>query len=312
VDPLRRELPIAEATDNEATRMLYERLDPGDVETMEQRLDADLREIWERATPEERMTLALPFCIHLGVEGVAERTGLLAVVPPDEVHAMGRGPLAAGGSFYYADLVLEALRRGGADPFAQRAALDFGCSSGRVVRVMRAVLPAVEWHACDPNADAIQWASRNLPGIDFLVSEQEPPLPFEDGALDFAYAISIWSHFAESAALRWLEEMHRILRPGALLVLTVQGLNSIAHFGAHGGWPADDLEQAVADLNARGFHYHDAFGDAGDWGVASPEWGMAFLTPEWLAAKTTPRWALVWFAPGRAERNQDVVVLLRR
>jgi SAM-dependent methyltransferase len=304
VDPLRRELPIAEATDREASRVLYERLHPGDVETMVERLEPDLREIWEGASPDERMTLALAFSIHTGVEGAAERTGLLAPEPPEDVHAMGRGPLAAGGSVYYADLVLEALRHGGMDPFAQRAALDFGCSSGRVTRALRTVLPDVEWHACDPNVAAIDWASENLPGIDFRVSGQEPPLPFAAASLDFVYAISIWSHFAEAAALRWLDEMHRLLRPGGLLTLTVQGFNSIAHFRG----PA----QAVADLYARGFHYYDAFGEAGDWGVASPEWGMAFLTPEWLAAHATPEWSLQWFAPGRAERNQDVVALLRR
>ena len=301
VNPLRRDLPVVLPAEREATRLLHGRLDPSEIEEMQRRLDPDMCTILDGAEPEDRMTVELAFCVHLGL---AARTGLLAVEPPEDVHSMARGPLAAGGSVYYADLVLEALRRGGADPFAQRAALDLGCSSGRVVRVLRTVLPDTAWHGCDPNAAAIQWASENLPGIDFFVSRQEPPLPLADGVLDFAYAISIWSHFAEGAALRWLDEMRRIVRPGGLLILTVQGLNSIAFFGGPAG--------AVANLYARGFHYYDAFGETGDWGVKSPEWGMAFLTPEWLAAKATPEWALAWFAPGRAERNQDVVVLLRR
>jgi SAM-dependent methyltransferase len=301
VDPLRRDLPVVLPGEREVTRRLHDRLDPSEVEEMRRSLDAEMRAILEGGEPDDRMTVELAFCVHLGM---AEKTGLVAAMPPDDVHSMARGPMAAGGSVYYADLVTEALRRGGADPFAQRAALDFGCSSGRVVRVLKAALPGVAWHGCDPNSAAIRWASENLPGIDFRVSGQEPPLPLGDASLDFVYAISIWSHFAEAAALRWLDEMRRIVRPGGLLVLTVQGFNSIAFFGG----PAE----AVADLYARGFHYYDLFGEAGDWGVKSPEWGMAFLTPEWLLAHATPQWSLQWFAPGRAERNQDVVVLVRR
>ena len=44
--------------------------------------------------------------------------------------------------------------------------LDFGCSSGRVVRALAAAWPEAEWHGCDPNADAIAWAREHLPGID--------------------------------------------------------------------------------------------------------------------------------------------------
>ena len=311
VDALRRELPVAEPSESEASRLLFERLERADVDEMERRLDSELRSIWDQARPEDRMALALAFCLHVGVEGAAERTGLSAATPPEDVHSMGRGPLATGGAFYYADLVLEALGRGGADPFTLRAGLDFGCSSGRVVRVLRAVLPDAELSGCDPNAPAVRWASDNIPGVDFSVSPQEPPLPYDDGSFDFVYAISIWSHFGEAAAVRWLDEMRRVLRPGGLLVLTVQGPHSIAYFGSRGLWYRDDLAQAVADLSASGFHYREAFGKGGDWGVENPEWGMAFLTPEWLLVHTTPRWAVRWLATGRAEGNQDVVVLQR-
>ena len=95
--------------------------------------------------------------------------------------------------------------------------LDFGCSSGRVVRVLAAAFPELDWHGCDPIPDAIEWARANLPGIAFERSPEYPPLPYADGQFDFAFAISIWSHFAEGAALDWLREMHRVLRPGGRL-----------------------------------------------------------------------------------------------
>jgi len=307
---LRRELPPALPAEGEATRRLYELLDAGDIAAMEARLEPAVRQVWEGATGEDRMAAALSFSLFYGVPGVAEKTGLIAAMPPDEVHSMGRGPLAAGGSFYYADLVLEALRRTGGDP--PRRALDFGCSSGRVVRVLKAVLPEVEWHGCDPNAGAIEWARANLPGIGFDVSPTEPPLPYGDESFDLVYAISIWSHYGERSALRWLGEMRRVLRPGGLLVFTVHGQQSIAHFARSSTMKVDDLPETAADLYSRGFHYRDWFADGSDHGVRQKDWGMAFLTPEWLLTNVTPEWSLRWFAPGRAEENQDAVVLLRR
>src|SRR5205823_5415503 len=125
--------------------------------------------------------------------------------PPDSVHAMARGPLAAGGSISAADMVLEAIGGSEGELPALRRALDFGASSGRVVRVLAADLHDVEWEACDPNAGAIEWAAQEIPGVRFFVSPQEPPLPVPDGRYDLVFAISVWSHFAEDAARAWFD-----------------------------------------------------------------------------------------------------------
>ena len=312
LDLLRREPPPTPQPPNEATATLYQRLSEDDVAALDARLSDEHRALLESAADEHRRQVALALSIHYGVEGVPERTGLSPSAPPEEVHATSRGPLAAGGVYYYGDLVLEALRRGGMDPFAQRRGLDFGCSSGRVVRVLQAVLPDIEWHACDPNAGAIEWAGKHLPAIDFRTSAQEPPLPYDDGSLDFVYAISIWSHFAEGAALRWLAEMRRLIRPGGLLVITTHGFHALSFFAEHDLWPIERLLQIAQELYTRGFAYRDVFGPEGDHGVKSSEWGLAFLTPEWLLANATPEWSVGWHAPGRVEQNQDVYVLTRR
>ncbi len=60
---------------------------------------------------------------------------------------MARGPLAAAGGIYDADMVVDALiERGGATSNAISAPrLDFGCSSGRLLRVLAAAYPGVRW-----------------------------------------------------------------------------------------------------------------------------------------------------------------------
>jgi SAM-dependent methyltransferase len=192
------------------------------------------------------------------------------------------------------------------------SALDFGCSSGRAVRVLAAAYPDVDWHGCDPNREAIEWASENLPGIDFSVSPQHPPLEFEDAKFDLVFAISIWSHFAEEPALAWLAEMRRIVRPGGVLVATAHGYRTMALEEEGGRRTPELLSEIAGALYERGFWYRAEFGDQGDWGVKDPGWGSAFLTPEWLLSHTTADWRLAGFAPGRVERNQDLYVLERR
>jgi SAM-dependent methyltransferase len=275
-------------------------------------LPGDARAAWDAAGEEERTYLRVMFAVWQDAPGFCECSGLLPADPPEHVHAMARGPLAAGGGLNAADVVADALEAAGVRPSGARRALDFGGSSGRVVRVLQAAFPEIEWHSCDPNADAIAWAAEHLPAVGFHVSPQEPPLPFPEAHFDVVYAISVWSHFAEAAALRWFEEMHRIIRPGGVLVPTVQSWQTTHHLAAHQLWNVRDVRRAIANLYRSGHHYQSVFGPGGDFGVESESWGFAILSAEWLSRKLTPAWEVVLWRPGALEANQDVVVLRRR
>lgn len=307
----RRQVPPQCLQSAEVTERLYARLDDADLAEVESRLSTDDSAIWNDASALGRNRLALAFGVHYGVHGVLAKTGLSDAVPPDDVHAMARGPRAAGGSYDYADLVVDALIGVGAELLAGARGLDFGCSSGRVVRVLAAAYPDFEWYACDPNGDAIRWARRDLRRIRFAVSPGSPPLSYSDGFFDLVFAISIWSHFAESAALQWFDEMRRIIRPGGHLVLTSHGYQSIAHCADHALRSPENLADIREALYSRGFWFAPEFGERGDWGIVHPEWGTAFLTTEWLLANLCPRWLVADFAIGRAEGNQDLIVLKR-
>jgi SAM-dependent methyltransferase len=225
---------------------------------------------------------------------------------------MGRGGLAAGGSIYHADLVFGAVQLVGQELARGASILDFGCSSGRVIRVVHAYRPDLKCLGCDPNEDAIRWAERELPQIEFFVNAVSPPLGLPDRSLDCAFAISIWSHYGPRAALAWLSEMHRVLRPGALLILTTHSLQSIAYYHQKHLRALDDLEKTLVDLEGTGFHFFDVFGEKGDWGIVNSEWGEAYISAEWLLNRVTPRWEVALYRTGANEDNQDVVVLRRR
>jgi SAM-dependent methyltransferase len=297
-----------------ATNLLYERLSDVDVAEIEQLIKntPGASEHYEKAPDEaSKRQVLLAFGAWLQAECLPEKTGLTGVQPPEHVHAMARDPLSAAGGLYDADLILDALQSVGVVLADIRSALDFGCSSGRVVRVLAAAYPDIHWHGCDPNGPAIAWASENLPGIELFVNGNTPPLPLADGSLDLAYAISIWSHFEPELGLRWFEEMRRIIRPGGHLVCTTHGLASVAHY-ALGGMRTPEQSREIRDALYRdGCWYAPEFGEEGDWGVINPAWGTAFLSPEWMLTKLCPAWRVLEFAPGRNQENQDVYVLQR-
>lgn len=295
-------------------RTLYDRLSAADVAGIEQAI-RDTPGAWDHyeAAPDDsaKRHLLLALGMWLGLERLIERTGLTRAEPPEEVHSMTRGALAAAGGLYEADLIVDALRGTGVDMSSVASGLDFGCSSGRVVRSLAAAYPAIAWHGSDPNVPAIAWASENLPDIDFFVNDNLPPLPLADASLDLAYAISIWSHFEPALGLRWFEEMHRVLRPGGHLVCTTHGLTSVAHYAALDLRTPEQSREIADALYTHGWWYAAEFGEEGDWGVVNPDWGTAFLSPEWMLAQLCPQWRVLEFAPGRNQDNQDVYVLER-
>ncbi len=293
--------------------LLFERLSEQDVTNVKGSLTQapELHSHYEGAPEEWQAFLLLTYGMWLDVTGVSEKTGMLPGQPPEEIHAMARGALAAAGGIYEADLVIDALASAGVEMPAVSSGLDMGCSSGRVIRALAAAYPNVEWHACDPNEPAVAWASENLPDIDFFVNGDEPPLPLDDRSLDLAYAISIWSHFAPELGLRWFEEMHRLIRPGGHLVCTTHGLMAIGFYATRELRTPEQSQEILDSLYRQGSWYAPEFGEEGDWGVVNPDWGTAFLSPEWMLTHLCPHWRVLEYAPGRNQDNQDVYVLQR-
>ena len=297
-----------------ASSALIERLSAAEIADVQQRIEADgeLGAAY-RGTLDASVArhMLLSYGTWLGHPALLERTGLIAAQPPAGIHAMAQGPLAAAGGLYEADMVVNALASVGVAAGSLRAALDFGCSSGRVLRVLAAAFPDVHWIGCDPNGDAVAWAQATFPQLEWFTSANEPPLAMADAAVDLVYAISIWSHFAPHLGLRWFEEMRRVIRPGGHLVFTTHGWTSLAFAAEMGQRPLKECVEIERALYRDGCWFLDPFGEAGDWGVVNPLWGSAFLTPEFVLEQLCPSWRVVEFVAGRNQNNQDVYVLAR-
>ena len=100
--------------------------------------------------------------------------------------------------------------------------LDFGCGCGRIIRYWHDCTNTEIW-GCDYNPRLVKWCQKNIGFAQFKVNELQPPLPFEQGKFEFVYARSVFTHLTEKQQIPWLEEVHRVLQPRGLFLITVSG-----------------------------------------------------------------------------------------
>lgn len=98
--------------------------------------------------------------------------------------------------------------------------LDIGCGSGRNLAAFAAMIPNARLVGTDiaPNAVA---HIRNL-GFEGQVCDASVELPFASGSFDVVTCGEVLEHVANTDRL--LEEIHRTLRVGGLLILTTPNL----------------------------------------------------------------------------------------
>ncbi len=148
------------------------------------------------------------------------------LVPSDEFrfgYAPGDEEKYLAWGSYDASLILEEIRRAGLQGKGLKI-LDFGCSSGRVMRHFSSQIESNGWriYGCDIQAKAIEsmradnWSN----GFEFFTCTTIPHLPFEDNSLDVIYSYSVFTH-TKYLWDGWLLELKRILKPGGLMIHTV-------------------------------------------------------------------------------------------
>jgi len=99
--------------------------------------------------------------------------------------------------------------------------LDWGCGCGRIARyfgAFRGVLTGI-----DIDADNVGWCRDHLSFGSFDAIGTTPPTHLPGAAFDLIIGVSVFTHLREEDQLRWLQELHRLAKPGAILLLTVLG-----------------------------------------------------------------------------------------
>lgn len=108
-----------------------------------------------------------------------------------------------------------------------RNVLDLGCGCGRVLRHWIDVRGA-QFFGTDYNPAGPEWGKKNLRHVTFGVNQLAPPLSYPDEKFDLVYAVSVFTHFPRGLQRAWIEEMHRVIQPGGILMLTLSGEGDFA------------------------------------------------------------------------------------
>jgi SAM-dependent methyltransferase len=101
--------------------------------------------------------------------------------------------------------------------------LDFGCGAGKLLRHFLPETVTCEFIGCDIDEPSIEWLREHFsPPLNVFVCSEEPGLTLPDEHVDLVLAMSVFTHLTEHWA-GWLREIHRVLRPGGLLISTFLG-----------------------------------------------------------------------------------------
>ena len=120
------------------------------------------------------------------------------------------------------------------------ALLDVGCGAGRLAMALSPEFAGAgsRYEGVDPHQEGVNWAQQNItpryPDFRFrhidvfnaaynkvgAGEERVATLPYDDNAFDIVALFSVFTHITTAGVLRYLDEIHRVLKPGGRMFAT--------------------------------------------------------------------------------------------
>ena len=137
--------------------------------------------------------------------------------------------LAGVGQAYTTYVRLKVLLERLAGPWPKGHTLDWGCGCGRVTRwLLEDRMPDVAVVGADIDSVSIRWCREHLDRGRFEELPLHPPTSFDDQQFSVILGISVFTHLPEQTQFEWLKELHRISKPGALVLTTTHGQSALS------------------------------------------------------------------------------------
>lgn len=191
-----------------------------------------------------------------------------------------------------AQAIRETITKHGANMNEFSAILDFGCGVGRTLRNFSKLLQT-EVCGTDYNPKLIEWCKNNLNFAKFSQNRITSKLDYSDNKFDLIYLISVFTHLPEDTQKFWLEEFKRILKPGGLLYISVQGTTRVNRLT-----PEEQKDYNEGKMITRYGRYQGS-------NVCG-----AYHSEKYIQANWTNGFEVLEIIPGGAKgSNQDVVLL---
>ena len=124
--------------------------------------------------------------------------------------------------------------------------LDFGCGSGKVMRHFLSEAEVCELWGCDIDTRSVDWINAELsPPLHAFANGEAPPLDQPAESFDLVWSVSVFTHLADHWA-GWLAELHRVLRPGGLAIVSFLG-GAMYEVWTGESWEPDRIGMTVLD-----------------------------------------------------------------
>jgi SAM-dependent methyltransferase len=186
--------------------------------------------------------------------------------------------------------------------------LDFGCGCGRFIRHLGPLSRQVEVHGTDIDPEMINWLIANVPYGHYSKAPHQPPLAYPDQHFDLVINHSVFTHLDQAYQDLWLAELRRITRPGALVLLTVEGESSWKRLSDAYGTGDPTVNRWREELESRGilFVRSDTF-----IGSTHPDFYHSTFHSPWYVFEHWPQFFdIVAYLPDGSD-TQDLIVLRR-
>jgi SAM-dependent methyltransferase len=160
------------------------------------------------------------------------------MLPPSDGFSVGTGDFQAIGLSF-----VEEFKRS-CDLAPHHHVLDVGCGTGRIAIPLTQYLSSdARYEGFDPVREAVRHCRKRIspsyPNFRFQLAnlynrnyspwgrykDSEYRFPYEDGAFDLVFAVSVFTHLLPEGTERYLEEAARVMKPGGNFLATFFLLN---------------------------------------------------------------------------------------
>jgi SAM-dependent methyltransferase len=100
--------------------------------------------------------------------------------------------------------------------------LDFGVGWGRYARFFVRDIKFGNMYGVDVMPSMIEACRTTMVPASVSLIEPHGQLPYRDQFFDVVYAYSVFTHLPETVADHWLKEIRRVMRPGGMIIITVE------------------------------------------------------------------------------------------
>ncbi len=182
--------------------------------------------------------------------------------------------------------------------------LEIGCGYGRIVRELRSQQPALDIHVNDVIDEAARFTATefNTRPVPLLEAAPEPLVD----RFDLIYLLSVYTHMPSDMVERNVALVAAALRPGGVVVFTIQGEGSARTAERYAQYWLDKT-RVLKGLEEDGYYYER-------YPYYRSEYGMTWFAPDGikrLVSKAAPTLQFVSHHEMAIDGHQDVYVYRR-